>query len=423
MQYRSAICLAVASFLISASPRASGQEKDQAITKQVSAAEADEKPLEPDASKWNVIDGDFASLRFGAGFLIDTANYYQNDPSKEQLNLDPEIGIRDFRFLFRGKFKFDPRLSYTLGYMYDGPNEVWRFRQTGLMYEFPNFSARIFVGRTKEGFSTSKLMVGYNGWTNERAAANDAFLPILADGVKWMGNLFGNKLFYSLGFFTNALVLNEQNYVKNDNQVATRFVWLPYAGTGSQTVLHLALEGRHGSSLKGNLQFRSKPESFLAQSFAVDTGRFPAESHDMVGVETYWRPGPLMFGSEYFFNQVNAPLRENPFFHGGEVFAAYLFNGEIRKYNEKGAYFEAVTPQRSVFNGGSGVWELVVRGSYVDLDSGPIHGGQFWRITPMTNWHLSNQVRLEFIYGYGQLNRYGLVGGTQFFQTRLQLQL
>jgi len=39
------------------------------------------------------------------------------------------------------------------------------------------------------------------------------------------------------------------------------------------------------------------------------------------------------------------------------------------------------------------------------------------------NWFLSDNIRLEFAYGYGSLNRFGLVGVTQFFQTRLQLQL
>ena len=41
----------------------------------------------------------------------------------------------------------------------------------------------------------------------------------------------------------------------------------------------------------------------------------------------------------------------------------------------------------------------------------------------MVNWHLSDHVRLELAYGYGSLDRFGLVGKTQFFQTRLQLLL
>jgi phosphate-selective porin OprO/OprP len=76
-----------------------------------------------------------------------------------------------------------------------------------------------------------------------------------------------------------------------------------------------------------------------------------------------------------------------------------------------------------VFEGGPGALEAVLRYSYSDFDSGTIQGGKFWRITPMLNWYLSDNVRLEFVYGYGMLDRFGLKGGTQFFQTRLQLQL
>ncbi len=126
---------------------------------------------------------------------------------------------------------------------------------------------------------------------------------------------------------------------------------------------------------------------------------------------------------EYFFNQVKSPQINNPFFHGGEIFAAYLFTGERRPYNSKGAFFEGVSPARPVFDGGPGAVEAVLRYSYSDLDSGLIQGGKFWRITPMVNWYLSDNARLEFAYGYGKLDRFDLSGGTQFFQTRLQLQL
>jgi hypothetical protein len=41
----------------------------------------------------------------------------------------------------------------------------------------------------------------------------------------------------------------------------------------------------------------------------------------------------------------------------------------------------------------------------------------------MVNWHMSDHVRLEFNYGYGTLDRFEQNGHTQFFQTRIQLQL
>jgi phosphate-selective porin OprO and OprP len=174
--------------------------------------------------------------------------------------------------------------------------------------------------------------------------------------------------------------------------------------------------------LNDSIQFRSRPESWPAPYF-IDTGKIPATSTTITQFETYYRPGALLFGTEYFLVHVNSPQKGNRFFNGGEAVVAWLPTGEIRRpYNTRGGFFEQVSPKRPVFNGGPGAWELVGRFSYSDLDSGPVQGGIFWRFTPMVNWYLSDNVRLEFSYGYGSLNRFNLVGKTQFFQTRIQLQ-
>jgi phosphate-selective porin OprO/OprP len=40
------------------------------------------------------------------------------------------------------------------------------------------------------------------------------------------------------------------------------------------------------------------------------------------------------------------------------------------------------------------------------------------------NWYLSDNVRLEMTYGFGSIDRFHINGGgTQFLQTRIQLQL
>jgi phosphate-selective porin OprO/OprP len=50
-----------------------------------------------------------------------------------------------------------------------------------------------------------------------------------------------------------------------------------------------------------------------------------------------------------------------------------------------------------------------------------VHGGKFWRITPMINWYMTRSLRTEFAYGYGQLDRFGLQGNVSLFQARFQL--
>jgi phosphate-selective porin OprO/OprP len=384
----------------------------------LTAAEADVNQPKPSRTTWNEYDGSAFTLRVGGGFLVDLATYDQSARNKDQLKLESATTLRDLRLLLSGRFKFMP-VSYSLGYMYDAATESWRFRQTGLMFEIEKLAGSLFVGRTKEGFSTNKLMVGYNGWTMERAAANDAFLPILADGLKWTGRL-GDHVVYNLGWFIDSRSENEA-FNKNDEQFAARVVLLPLAKR-SRDILHLAVETRYGAADDNALRFRSRPESFGAP-YAVDTEKIPASRHIINGIEAYYRPGSLTFGMEYFLNKVTSTEKLDPLFHGGEIFASYLLTGETRPYNSKGAFFEAVSPERSLTEGGTGAVELVLRYSYVDLDSRLVAGGKFWRITPMVSWYVSNQIRLELAYGYSSLDRFGVVGTTQFLQTRLQLAL
>ena len=86
-----------------------------------------------------------------------------------------------------------------------------------------------------------------------------------------------------------------------------------------------------------------------------------------------------------------------------------------------GNIFGFVPVSKSVFEGGWGEFEAVLRFSSLDLEDGSIHGGKFWRITPMVNWYMTKTLRTEFVYGYGVLNRYNMKGAVQIFQVRLQV--
>jgi len=41
----------------------------------------------------------------------------------------------------------------------------------------------------------------------------------------------------------------------------------------------------------------------------------------------------------------------------------------------------------------------------------------------MVNWYMSDNLRLELVYGYGSLEKFEAVGKTQFFQLRIQSRL
>jgi phosphate-selective porin OprO and OprP len=385
------------------------------------ATESEEKPRRQ-LVHWNEYHGPHFTIRFGGGFLYDFAAYAQDNQSKQQIALSPGEKLRDFRFVLGGTFPdFTRSVTWSAGIMYDAPTHSWLVRQTGVQIQIPKLWGYLFIGRGKEGFSLNKVMTGYDGWTMERSTMNDATIPILADGFKWLGYSPKHGFLWNLGYY-NDLLSKGQTFSSYHNQEVARLAWLPIHSDAERTVLHLGVNLRNGKPVNNQLQLRSRPEAFPAPYF-VDTGKFPASATRMAGYEIYYRNGPWLFGSEYWFTHVSSPSRGNPTFNGGDVVATWLITGETREYNTIGGFFRGVSPARPVFEGGPGAWELVFRYSHIDLDSQAINGGKFGRFTPQVNWYLSDNVRLEFAYGYGHLDRFDLKGNTQFFQTRIQLTL
>ena len=173
-----------------------------------------------------------------------------------------------------------------------------------------------------------------------------------------------------------------------------------------KTLLHLGFSGRYGTPKDGKLRLRARPGAWSAPYF-VDTGEFAAKSTTTTGLEIYYRPGPWTFGSEFFFQRANAPEAGDPFFHGGEVFVAWLITGETRTYNTRGGYFNQISPTPLDLRRWSGCLGNLAHVTYIDLDGGTLSGGKYWRFTPMVNWYLSDHIRLEASYGYGSLDRFG----------------
>jgi phosphate-selective porin OprO/OprP len=383
---------------------------------------AGESSAEPPARrlvKWNEYEGPLFTLRASAGVILDAGTFAQDEASREQFDLKQDWQVRDFRVMLNGRIKTKRAITWCAGLMYDAANDEWLVRQTGLMIAVPELKGHVFVGRSKEGISLNMVMVGYAGWTMERSTTVVATVPLLADGIKWMGYLPKQRLLYNLGWYTD--VLSEgQSFSSYDHQFVARVGWLPILEDNG-TLLHVALAGRYGLVNDRTLRLRSRPELNVAPYF-VDTEPFAAHDTGMLQGEVYYRPGSWLFGTEYFVQRVNALEVPDPLFHGGDAVVSWLITGETRRYNTAGGYFLAVSPRRTVLQGGPGAWEALLRVSYIDLDDGPIDGGRFWRLTPMVNWYLTDHLRLELAYGVGQLDRFGVVGTTQFFQSRLQFQ-
>ena len=361
----------------------------------------------------------FATIVVGAGFLQDYASYNQDSASASQFDLERQGKIRDSRFLFSGLLRTPRRVPWQLGLMYDWANHKWLIRQTMVNIPVPELWGQFHVGRFKEGISLIKIMNGYDGFTQERFTFSDA-IPLFGDGIKWLGYVPKAHVLWSLGGYSNGLSSGE-SWQTYKAQVVGRAAYVKLDSDSAGKLYHLGAAFHVGKPQDETLRLKSKPEVFEAPNF-LDTGNFPATRGTIAGVEGYYRNGSFITGAEYYGTWARSVEEDNPAFDGGVVMASWLITGEVRPYTTPAGIFRSITPRRPVDRGGKGALEAVLQVSYSSYDASTLNGGTFWRVTPMVNWYLDDHLRLEFTYGFGNLDRFSPHATTEFFQARMQFQ-
>ncbi len=385
------------------------------------------RPVDSMAKKLppNEFVGSVSTFKVGLGYILDGTTFKQSAVFKQQMDsaglvVKSKFETRDFRLLLSGILKTKRTIAWKFAYMYDGEDKVWMVRETGITVGVPELAGHIFIGRTKEGYSLVKVMNGHSPWTSERQMALDV-IPILADGIKWFGFLPKSRVFWNLGYF-NDFVSKGQGFSTYAWQYVARVGCLPFYDKEKNKVLHIAANLRYGKPLEGKITLKSRPESNPAPQI-INTGSFAADHSTHVGGEIYYSTGRFLLGSEVMMHRFNASDAEDHSFVGGDIIVSYMITKAKRPYTTTGSIFGFVPVTTSIFNGGWGEWELVIRYSTFDLEDGSIHGGKFWRITPMINWYMTKFMRMEFVYGYGVLDRFNLRGAVQIFQARVQFTL
>ncbi len=120
--------------------------------------------------------------------------------------------------------------------MYDAPTRQWVMRQTGIMVAVPEIWGHIFVGRTKEGFSLNKVMIGYGGLDHGTDAdeRRDDADPRRRHQVARLRRR-RRHVIWNLGFYGDAMS-EGQTFSTYENQVAGRVAWLPMLSPRRRTI-------------------------------------------------------------------------------------------------------------------------------------------------------------------------------------------
>jgi len=278
------------------------------------------------------------------------------------------------------------------------------------------------LGYQKEPFSLEYMTSSQNDTFMERSLA-DALAPGRNWGVQFMTPLFERRLTVAAGFSSPGESFTDSFSGARD--FTTRVTGLAWYENQGAELLHLGLSYSYRPG-NGLLKYDSRPESYLATDRLVSTGEFEFNRANNLGVEAAWQRGSLSLQGEIITSLVDTQ-------DGGKTFTgfylqgSYFLTGEQRPYNRALANFGRIVP-RDEFDRGSGsgwgAWETAARVSYLDLDSGGIHGGREANLTVGLNWYLSQHLRIMVNYVYASvMDQPNLEGGSGVFQclqTRLQ---
>ncbi|CAO4138773.1 OprO/OprP family phosphate-selective porin [Methylorubrum aminovorans] len=362
-----------------------------------SKADADKPPITldekgitarfEDGSKFRIggrLQGDFGAGRvqqrgFGPAF--------EEPAAIRRAWIETYYSLKDFEFAFQYDFN-EPRVPVSDAIVaYKGFKDVI-----------------ITHGNFKEPFSLDQLISDNISQFTERSQA-DAFAParnfgtaIGTHGTNWTAvtGVFGGNI--STGIQNNGIAST------------TRVTYTPWLSENRNDVVHLGLAGSYRSlgDDTSSPGLSSRSEAFLFARPLVDTRTIRnATAIGRVGFEAAWQQGPFRLQGEYILTNIERRDGRPPlFFQGGYIQASVVLDRKGRPYRIAPTYgseygvFTGITVEEGqrVSRGGTGVFELGLRYSAIDLESREIRGGIEHDFTAGVNWYPEPNIRFVFDY-------------------------
>ncbi len=353
------------------------------------------------------LDTRFLSARLGGEFIADWTGFAQDAASLAQVGRQADrLEIRSARVQFVGGLIDTYRLTYKIGGQYQGfdvnPQRNWDMTDLSLTWLLDKGGSRITAGRIKESFSYE--VIGSTASMAQSERTLSPFASARSNGAM-LTAVFGpdRRWTASLGL-----------YGEGGLALSARLTHLVIDDPGHRRFLHLGAAFRHLPASAGDLRYRGRPASNVADTF-VDTGSFAADSADHYGLEALWSDGGLSVLGELVVADVSAADAGNPTFDGLSLTASWVLTGETRPYDRLVGQAGRIVPE-----GRWGAPELVARYAAIDLDGGRLRGGRYDRLDLGINWWATTRWKLGAVVGRTWLYRDGRRGITDSLLLRGQ---
>lgn len=325
------------------------------------------------------------SMRIGGRLHLD-GNVHGRESGSDETQVQDGTEIRRARFEMRGTLPEDMAWWAEVDF---ANNKVslkdFRFQQD------LEGDQLVSIGHQKQPYSLAVEESSNDMPFLERSIDNYLVIPFVdrAIGVRYQGH--SESTFWAAGLFGES-VSPEADDDEGYGAVA-RLVHAPVVE--DDRILHLGVRGAYRTPEDGSESIRLRDETTNMSNFAVvDTGTISGvDSITLYGPELAWVHGPLSFGGELNFMDVDV-AGENLGFDSWHVYTAYSLTGEsrARAYRLDEGEFKRLSAE-----GPSGhAWELALRLAELDLTDGRIDGGKERAANLALNCYWSEHVRFMF---------------------------
>lgn len=297
-------------------------------------------------------------------------------------------------------------------------SEVEGFKDAYIGMRNIPYIGRITLGQMKEPFGLERLTSSNDITFIERALPN-VFAPGRSWGAAMRNNFFDRRVTAAAGAFRNSTASGTM-VSGNEWNLTTRVTAVPWFDVNDK-LAHLGVSYSLRIPESGDrerIRFRQRPELRTDDRF-VNTGNFPVNLENRLGLEGAVVYGPLSIQGEFMQTWLDRPerLSKTGYLHGAYLYVSYFLTGESRRYSRSDGTFDSITPKKnfSPKDGTWGAWELAARYSYLDLNDKSVNitGGILNDVTLGINWYLNPNMRLMFNYVHSHRNGVGHADGIQ----------
>jgi phosphate-selective porin OprO/OprP len=302
--------------------------------------------------------------------------------------------VRRARLYTSGVFRIARPIEYKFEFAFE-EQDVF-LNDFYLRWHFSRWIDSIQVGYFDPPVSLEALAGTRDRGLMEVAPALSAFAPGFRIGAQVAGSFERPSLSWAFNISSLGQSPNDAEVSSSPLRLTVRGVWRPWIDEGSAepTLLHVGLSLRYQIAGSGSVQFRSRPESFLAD-YAVDTDELEG-SFGTVGVELAWRRGPLFAQGEFLRTHVDADEEGSVGLHGLYAQISWAMTGEHRPYDAKRGVFGRIEPAHPFAprRGQWGALETTARIGWIDLTDGDVRGGRMFTFHVGPAWTWNRHVRL-----------------------------